>query len=85
MSKRNPHDDARRELKILLRNIRKSKKITQTELANLINEPQPFISKYETGDRILDCIEVYQILKAMNVPMIGFIKEFERLLKIDRF
>jgi transcriptional regulator with XRE-family HTH domain len=51
----------------------------------LINKPQTYASKYEKGDRTLDFVEVYQILTAMNVPMLGFIKEFERLLEIDRF
>jgi transcriptional regulator with XRE-family HTH domain len=85
MSKRNPFESERIIFKTLIKNIRLSKKITQTELVNNLDKSQSFISKYEKGDRTLDFVEVYQILNAMNVPMVGFVKEFERLLKIDRF
>jgi transcriptional regulator with XRE-family HTH domain len=40
-----------------LRNARKTKKVTQEELADLLHKPQSYVSKVETCERRIDVIE----------------------------
>ncbi|MBI4910436.1 MAG: helix-turn-helix transcriptional regulator [Acidobacteria bacterium] len=55
-----------------LRDVRKRNGITQTELAERINETQSFVSKCERGERRLDIVEVWTFSKALGIPF----KEF---------
>ena len=40
--------------------------ITQEQLAQKLNRPQSFVSKYENCERRLDIIEFIEICKALN-------------------
>ncbi len=62
----------------LVSTLRKSKKLTQAELAKKIGVRQNFISKIESGERRLDVIETVLILKALGVDSRKF---FERLVR----
>ncbi len=64
-------------LQQLLRQIRKDKGLTQTELAEKLNSPQSFVSKYESGERRLDILEVQDICTACGITL----EEFARQLK----
>lgn len=66
MSKRNPFDKRREILRNLLVDARKNKNITQAQLAQQLQKPQSFVSKYENGDRLVDLIETHQICQALN-------------------
>jgi transcriptional regulator with XRE-family HTH domain len=83
MSKRNPFSTERVILRNLLIDNRKNKNITQSELAQILNKPQSFVSKYENGDRSLDLIELYDICNALNIDIIFFLGEFKLL--VDKF
>ncbi len=41
--------------------------VTQAELARRVNRPQPFISLVERGERRVDVIQFYAIMKALGV------------------
>lgn len=41
--------------------------VTQVELAARLGRPQPFISFVERGERRIDVIEFYAIMKALDV------------------
>lgn len=41
--------------------------LTQTELGKRINRPQPFISMVESGERRIDIIQFYAIMKALGL------------------
>ncbi len=62
----------------LLRQARHQRGITQAELAARLGRPQSFVSKYESGERRLDLVELRQICKALGVSLKDFISNFER-------
>ena len=65
------------KLQELLRQIRQDKGIRQVELAEKLGVPQSYVSKYESGDRRLDVLELRQICSAMNIPIKEFIQKLE--------
>ena len=52
--------------------------VTQTQLAELLNVNQAFISKIETCERRLDIIELHQICKVLKISFVDFITEVDR-------
>jgi hypothetical protein len=42
--------------------------------------PQSFVSKYETGERRLDLVEVRQVCKSLGTTLPAFVKKFESRL-----
>ena len=54
---------------------RKQKKITQQDLATLLNKPQSFVSKYESGERRLDIVEFFYITKKMQLDPLALLQE----------
>ena len=61
----------------LLEKYRLKKNITQSELADSLNRPQSFVSKYENGERRLDVIEFLEIAKILQIKIPEFFKELE--------
>ncbi|BBB22450.1 transcriptional regulator [Abyssogena phaseoliformis symbiont OG214] len=80
MSKRNPYDERREILRHLLIKYRKNADIKQTQLAQKLNKPQSFVSKYENGERMLDPIEVYEVCNALSISFLLVMKQFERAI-----
>ena len=72
--------EASQKLCSLLREVRVEKGVRQQELAELLSEPQSFVSKYESGERRLDVVELYQICVALGIPFSDFIARFEQSL-----
>ena len=64
-------------LQQLLRELRVEAQLRQIDVARCIGQPQPFVSKYESGERRLDLIELKQICSALDVPLAEFIQRFE--------
>jgi len=60
-----------------LKGIRKESGLTQMELADKLQRPQSYISKYERGERRLDLIELSDICKACQVSLSKFVQIFE--------
>lgn len=54
---------------------RKTKDLTQVELARKLKRPQSFVSKYERGERRLDVVEFFEVTRALGIDAIGFLKE----------
>jgi transcriptional regulator with XRE-family HTH domain len=67
----------REKLRGLLKRIRQDKGIRQIELAEKLGVPQSFVSKYESGDRQLDILELRQVCKAVGISMQDFIRKLE--------
>jgi transcriptional regulator with XRE-family HTH domain len=63
-----------------LRSARKSAGLTQAELARQLKRPQSFVSKYESGERRLDILELRDICNALGIGLIPFVKRLDRVL-----
>jgi transcriptional regulator with XRE-family HTH domain len=64
----------------LLREVRREAGFAQAQLAARIKRDQTFVSKYETGERMLDVLELREICLALGVPLAAFIRRLERRL-----
>ena len=71
------HSTQQKQLQRLLRRIRQEAELTQRELAERIEVPQSVVSKYETGERRLDLVELKQVCEAVGVPLQEFVRRFE--------
>lgn len=51
-----------------LRNVRKAAGLTQAQLAEKLDKPQSYVSKYESGERNLDFVEVLAVCNVCQYP-----------------
>ena len=61
----------------LLRTLRADSGLRQVDLADALGQPQSFVSKYESGERRLDVLELRQVCRVLRIPL----GEFVRLLE----
>jgi transcriptional regulator with XRE-family HTH domain len=66
------------KLTALLRTVRSQAGVTQAELARRLKLPQSFVSKYESGERRIDLVELRQICKALGISLVEFVRRFEK-------
>lgn len=66
----------------LLRDVRKSAKLSQSDLAAKLGETQSFVSKCERGERRLDIVELRWWLEALDYSISDFIHAQENLAGI---
>ena len=63
--------------------LRKVKGLSQADLASLLGKPASFVGKYEVGERRLDVVETFVILKALGEEPSSFcISNIEKLPKL---
>lgn len=74
---RGTHSAKLRRLQELLRNLREEAGLRQVDLAEKLGHPQSFVSKYESGDRCLDLIELEQVCEAIGITLSDFVHRFE--------
>ena len=70
-----------RQLQALLRQVRLDAGLRQADLAERLNQPQSFISKFESGERQLDLLEIRQICEAVGISLEEFVNRFEDSLR----
>jgi len=61
----------------LLRQVRLEKRLSQAAVARKLRRPQSFVSKYESGERRLDLVELRQVCRAIGVGLRSFVRRFE--------
>ena len=61
----------------LLKKLRESKGVTQAQLAERLEIPQSYVSKYETGERRLDFVETAEICEALGIKTADLANLFE--------
>ena len=74
-----PADEKR--LQALLRHVRVQAGLSQVEVAERLDRPQSFVSKYETGERRLDILELRQVLAALGLSLPEFVRALEAVLR----
>lgn len=62
MKRRDTHD----QLRNVLLEARRKKGLTQVDVAALLDKPQSFVSKYESGERRLDVVEFLEVCKSLK-------------------
>ena len=65
----------------LLREMRVEAGLTQTDLAARIEKDQTYVSRYESGQRRLDVLEVREVCQAIGSSLEEFVKRLEKVLK----
>jgi transcriptional regulator with XRE-family HTH domain len=73
--------DARSALLHLLKELRNEAGLRQQDIAARLGQPQSFVSRYESGGRRLDVVELREVCETCNVSLTEFSRRFERLLK----
>ena len=64
----------------LLRSIRLEAGLRQVDMAEALHMPQSFVSKYGSGERRLDPLELRAVCKAAGITMVECAKRLEKLL-----
>jgi transcriptional regulator with XRE-family HTH domain len=67
-------------LQTLLKEVRLNQGLSQSDLANQIQFSQSTISKYESGERRLDIIELLDLCTALHMPLSEFVSLLEERL-----
>jgi ribosome-binding protein aMBF1 (putative translation factor) len=72
------------KLQELLRQIRQDAGLTQAGLATKLGRPQSFVSKYESGERRLDMLELRVVCNALKITLPNFVQKLEAALRGSR-
>ena len=67
----------RDRLLLLLRQMRLDAGLRQADLARKLRQPQSFVSKYESGERRIDILELREICSALGVSLAEFVRRLE--------
>ncbi len=57
------------QLCAVLRELRRGAGLTQVEVAKRLDVPQSFVSKYESGERRLDVVELRHVAEAIGTTL----------------
>ncbi len=74
--KKSIYSGQHKKLLELLKKIRKDAGYTQVQLAEKLNKPQSFVSKYESGERRLDLVELNNLCLLLKIPLVDFVGMF---------
>ena len=66
-----------KKLQSLLRQVRIEAGLNQDEVARRLGRPQSFVSKYETGERRLDILELRQVCAVLGLSVTEFVHRLE--------
>jgi transcriptional regulator with XRE-family HTH domain len=80
MSKRNSLTEQAR-LQALLKSLRKKAGLRQVDLAERLGQPQSFVSKFESGERRLDVLELRQVCQILGISLEQFAARLEDSIK----
>ncbi len=69
--------ERRERLLALLRQVRVDAGLRQTDLAEKLGRPQSLVSKYESGERRLDLLELEAVCAAVGLTLAEFVVRFE--------
>src|SRR5215204_2407866 len=81
--KKNIRLNLQKKLLVLLRGVRVEAGLTQSELASRLGTDQTFISKYESGERRLDILELREVCQVVGIDFVAFIRRLDKSLKSE--
>ena len=61
----------------LLRQVREEADLRQIDVAQRLKQPQSFVSKYESGERRLDLLELELVCEACDTNLPEFVKRYK--------
>lgn len=61
----------------MLKRVRLGAGLTQAQMAKKLGQPQSFVSKYESGERRLDILELKQVCRASGISTLDFLARLE--------
>ncbi len=61
----------------ILRQVREEAGLRQIDVAERLNQPQSFVSKYESGERRLDLLELELVCEACETDISQFVKRYK--------
>lgn len=64
----------------LLKEARQRSGLTQRDVADQLRVPQSFVSKYESGERRLDLLELRRICAVLNTALLELVGKVESTL-----
>lgn len=65
-----------------LRQIREGASLRQLDVAERLGVPQSYISKYESGERRLDLLELEQVCQACGTSLYAFLALYQQNKKV---
>lgn len=65
----------------LLKQIRQEAGLRQVDLAERLGQPQPFVSRYESGERRLDVLELKRLCEVVGITPQQFYDRLEQMLR----
>lgn len=68
----------RERLSQLLRQLRVNANMRQVDMASKLDEPQSYVSRYESAEQRLDLIELRRICKVLGISLAELVEKFER-------
>ena len=74
------HDPKYKKFCRLIVDHRLRRGMTQTQLAEKLRRPQSFVSKYENCERRIDLIEFMEIVAALKIDAVEFIRDFQEAI-----
>ena len=76
-----PKRKKRKLLLALLRKVRLDAGMRQADLAKSLGRPQSFVSKYESGERRLDLLELEEVCRRLGVSLIRFVEMYQESIR----
>ena len=61
----------------LLRQVREEAALRQIDIADRLDQPQSFVSKYESGERRLDLLELELVCVACDIDLVEFVRRYQ--------
>ena len=74
---KNPYSPQQVKLQELLRQLRLDSGLRQEDLAKRLGRPQSFVSKYESGERRVDVLELREICAVLGASLTEFVRRLE--------
>lgn len=75
------HSARHQRLAALLRQARLDAGLLQSDVAQQLDVNQTWVSKYETGERRLDLVQLQQVCKSLGLDLLELVASWQRGLR----